>query len=183
MARQGRGGALSKQAADDRRQMIDLARAGGMSGAAIRRALMLGRDRAEVPQPAAPASIDPAGSAELRRVADVFVAALQRHGYELTIDALRTETRVRWISWPRHVLCWTLRTALEERASFPKIAAFVGLTDHSSALYACYEGAPRAMAEDEDLKAAAYETLRAAGVALPGKPGHVIAAAAAGPAE
>lgn len=62
---------------------------------------------------------------------DIIKEVAARHG--LTIDEIKSQNRSRRIAWPRQEAMYELRT--HTRLSYPAIARFLGLSDHTTALH------------------------------------------------
>lgn len=86
-----------------------------------------------------------------------FLDSLGERGLEFTHETIRAKTRKRAIVWPRMVAIWLQRTIRQQ--SFPRIAEFYRLEDHSTVMHACRVGKSKAIARDEDMREAARVTL------------------------
>ena len=129
----------SEQAISDRQRLIKLGRQDGMSDVAIARALRAGSlyhlnghtnrsGRKKKRQPPSPSRFD--------QVAAATLEALEANGWTVTMEDIRSESKLRAITWPRMILCRLLRDA---GGSYPQVAAYVGRTDHTTAMYAVKE--------------------------------------------
>ena len=76
--------------------------------------------------------VDEPGSAE-QLLADRIMATVAEH-FGLTVEQLRSRSRVRAISHPRAVAFWLLRRYVPG-ISFPEIGRKLGGFDHSSVMY------------------------------------------------
>lgn len=91
-------------------------------------------------------------SSRLDEVATILIDELVKAGWPaITLDDLRSESKLRRFVRVRFVLWWLLRK--ETKASYPTLAAYLGREDHTSAMYGKRQAA-KLIRRDEDLKTA-----------------------------
>jgi chromosomal replication initiator protein len=62
---------------------------------------------------------------------DIIKEVAARH--DLTVEELKSTSRARRLAWPRQEAMYELR--MRTKLSYPQIARFLGLTDHTTALH------------------------------------------------
>lgn len=89
------------------------------------------------------------------KVAAIFMDVLKDSAYPaVSLDDIRSASKLRKFTRPRQVLAWLLREVLGQGASYPEIARFLCRADHTTILHSL-NMAPGVMVEDPVLGAVA----------------------------
>jgi DNA-binding transcriptional MerR regulator len=150
---------------EDRLRLIAVARRAGLSEDTIRRGLRVGnreplpgrsnrarglqeqREALALATGRAPPEI--AQAKTLEGVTAAFLEELNHAGWPMTLEDLRSTSKIRTIAGPRMVAMWLCRNIIGTDASFPKIVKAFGRKDHTTAMHAInMGGATKAMQRD-----------------------------------